>query len=130
MAKQLYRLMLWIDGLYSLVTAVWPLVDIDSFMMVTGPKTDIWLVKTVSVLILAIAVFFLLQLKYKSPIVPVAMLGIVMSAGLLFIDFYYPSIDRIANIYMADGVVQAVFLISWVYMMANHKSIEAAIKKV
>jgi hypothetical protein len=30
------------------------LLDIDSFMTVTGPKTDVWLVQTVSVVLLAI----------------------------------------------------------------------------
>jgi TRAP-type uncharacterized transport system fused permease subunit len=124
MANKIYRLLLWIEGLYSLVTAIWPIVDIDSFMVVTGPKTDQWLVKTVSVLILAIAVFFLLQLRYKSAIIPVAILGILFSAGLIVIDFYYPSIDRISNIYMVDGVVQVIFLFTWVYILLRRANIE------
>jgi hypothetical protein len=75
MANKIYRLLLWIEGLYSLVTAIWPIVDIDSFMVVTGPKTDQWLVKTVSVLILAIAVFFLHKFRYKYAKKTVAILG-------------------------------------------------------
>jgi TRAP-type uncharacterized transport system fused permease subunit len=124
MAYKIYRLLLWIEGLYSLVTAIWPILDIDSFMKVTGPKTDQWLVKTVSVLILSIAVFFLVQLRYNSPIVPVAILGILFSAGLIVIDFYYPSIDRISNIYMADGVVQIIFLLCWINILLRRTSIE------
>lgn len=39
------------QGLYFLVTGIWPLVHIKSFQWVTGPKVDLWLVKTVGVLI-------------------------------------------------------------------------------
>jgi hypothetical protein len=126
MATKIYRLLLWIEGLYSLVTAVWPIVHIDSFMEVTGPKTDVWLVKTVSVLILAIAVFLLLQLRYASPVIPVAVLALIMSAGLIVIDFYYPSINRISDVYMADGVIQVIFVCAWLYIIANRQQIEAA----
>ena len=42
------------QGLYFLVTAIWPLVHIASFMKVTGPKRDIWLVKTVATVIGAV----------------------------------------------------------------------------
>jgi hypothetical protein len=54
---------LWVQGLYFLITGVWPIVHIDSFLAVTGPKTDHlntelgdhWLVITVGALIAAIA---------------------------------------------------------------------------
>jgi hypothetical protein len=39
------RTLIWIHAVYTLLTAVWPLVDIKSFMIITGHKTDIWLVK-------------------------------------------------------------------------------------
>jgi hypothetical protein len=39
------------QGAYYLLTGVWPLVSIGSFQRVTGPKTDLWLVKTVGLLI-------------------------------------------------------------------------------
>src|SRR3982751_2843498 len=60
--------MLWVQGLYYFVTGVWPLVSIETFQMVTGPKTDHlvtgreadhWLVFTVGVLVTAIAVALL-----------------------------------------------------------------------
>src|SRR4051812_49609509 len=55
--------LLWVQGLYYLVTGVWPLVSIETFQMVTGPKTDHlvtgretdhWLVMTVGVLVTAV----------------------------------------------------------------------------
>src|SRR5437588_7064962 len=55
----LFPALLWVQGLYYLVTGAWPLVSIETFQMVTGPKTDHWLVVTVGVLITAIAVALL-----------------------------------------------------------------------
>src|SRR5436190_16506029 len=62
--------LLWIQGIYYLVTGVWPLVSIDTFLAVTGPKTDHlqsphpalidhWLVMTAGVLITAIGLALL-----------------------------------------------------------------------
>jgi hypothetical protein len=36
---------------FYLVSGLWPLVHLQSFLTVTGPKTDLWLVKTLGVLI-------------------------------------------------------------------------------
>ena len=35
-------------------TGIWPLLDIESFQDVTGSKTDLWLVRTVGVLVAVI----------------------------------------------------------------------------
>jgi hypothetical protein len=43
--KGLARFVPWIQGLYYTISGMWAQVSIDTFMMVTGPKTDIWLVK-------------------------------------------------------------------------------------
>ena len=40
-----------IQGAYFLATGIWPLLHLASFMRVTGPKTDRWLVKTVGALV-------------------------------------------------------------------------------
>lgn len=40
-----------VHGLYYLVTAIWPLVSMRTFMAVTGPKVDQWLVLPVGLLI-------------------------------------------------------------------------------
>ena len=64
-SRSLFAALLWVQGIYYLVTGVWPLVSIETFQMVTGPKTDHmvtgreadhWLVMTVGVLIVAIAI--------------------------------------------------------------------------
>ena len=44
------------QGLFYFLTGVWALVSIDTFQKVTGPKTDLWLVKTVGVLFRVIGI--------------------------------------------------------------------------
>jgi hypothetical protein len=43
-----------LQGAFYVATGVWPLIDIDSFQAVTGPKADLWLVYTVGGLIAAV----------------------------------------------------------------------------
>ncbi len=35
------------QGLYYTVSGLWPLISLRTFTLVTGPKVDLWLVKTV-----------------------------------------------------------------------------------
>src|SRR4051794_41292394 len=48
-----------LQGLYYLATGVWPLVSMDTFLAVTGPKTDLWLVNTVGLLVGVVGVALL-----------------------------------------------------------------------
>jgi hypothetical protein len=41
---------------YYLLTGIWPIIHIGSFMAVTGYKTDIWLVKMVAFLSVTIGI--------------------------------------------------------------------------
>jgi hypothetical protein len=49
-----------IQGTYFFMTGVWPLVSIDTFQRVTGPKVDLWLVNTVGVLVAVIGAALIL----------------------------------------------------------------------
>ena len=56
-----YRVIAGTQGSYFLLTGVWPLLHMRSFLAVTGPKTDLWLVETVGVLVAAIGAGLLLS---------------------------------------------------------------------
>jgi len=43
-----------VQGIYFFVTGVWPLISTNTFQMVTGPKTDLWLAKTVGIILATI----------------------------------------------------------------------------
>src|SRR4051812_30893344 len=48
------QIMAFIQGVYFFITGLWPIVHMPSFLFVSGPKTDLWLVKTVGILIVVI----------------------------------------------------------------------------
>ena len=53
-ATRLFTYLSLAQGSYYVVTALWAVFSVDTFQRVTGPKTDVWLVKTVGVLVAAI----------------------------------------------------------------------------
>ncbi|HEY0742010.1 MAG TPA: hypothetical protein VGD40_11140, partial [Chryseosolibacter sp.] len=96
-----YRLVIGIQSGYMLITAVWPIVHIESFMDVTGPKNDIWLVKTVGALLIPMAFALFLQMFTKRNVTAL-ILGGGSAIAFSAIDFYYALNDVISDIYLAD----------------------------
>ncbi len=99
------------------------MVDIDTFMAVTGPKNDIWLVKTVAVVLIPISLFFLANIYKPGPLLHAIIVGFTSSVGLASIDFYYTSNDVILWVYAIDGVLQVLFAISWLYIAIRLKGV-------
>jgi hypothetical protein len=126
-ALKLYKALLWIQGLYTLLTALWGLIDIDSFMAVTGPKNDIWLVKTVSVVLLAIAAALITYHFIQGDPLPAMVLGLLTSAGLAAIDFYYSGRKVISTVYALDGIAEVAFAFVWVYLLLQRPKLQKAL---
>jgi hypothetical protein len=113
----MFRVTLIIQTAYYLVTAIWPLVHIQSFMAVSGPKTDIWLVKTVAVLLVAISLCFITHLLFTGNRWPVSILAISCCLGFLFIDCYYSFNGVISSIYLLDAGAQIILLALWMVII-------------
>lgn len=117
-----------IHGLYYLITGVWPLVSIDTFQAVTGPKTDHlvtgreadhWLVNTVAALVIAIALGLLAAAWGNRPSPEVALLGIGSAVGLAAIDCVYVARQVIDPLYLADAAAEAVLSLAWLGLAAT-----------
>lgn len=100
------------QGFYYLATALWALCDLDSFQWVTGPKTDLWLVKTVGLLVGAIGLSLIVSAR-RNPSAESRLLGITSAAGLFFVDCWYAWRDVISPIYLFDAAVEAALLVAW-----------------
>ena len=59
--------MLAAQGVYYILTGLWPLVSMQSFELVTGPKTDDWLVQTVGLLLAVIGMTLLARARRARP---------------------------------------------------------------
>lgn len=120
-SKQLYSLLSWGHAVYYLVTALWALVSIRTFQKVTGPKTDIWLVKTVSLLIGAVGVVLAYAGNRKEPVPEVPLLAISSAAGLTAIDVIYVAKKRISPIYLLDALGEVGLIALWAFWLRIYR---------
>lgn len=104
------------QALYYLATGLWPLINVGTFQKVTGPKTDLWLAKTVGLLVTAIGgVLGIAGLRrHFPPEVPLLATG--SAAGLTGIDVIYVLRRRIPPIYLVDALAQLALIAGWVFL--------------
>lgn len=111
--RKLYSLLSWGQAVYYAVTGLWAIVGIKSFQKVTGPKVDIWLVKTVGVLIVAIGAVLGLAGRRGEPVPEVPLLAVGSAAGLAVIDIIYVARKRIRPVYLLDALAEIGLIALW-----------------
>jgi hypothetical protein len=120
----------WAQGLYFLVTGVWPLVSVRTFQLVTGKKSDHliatppseadhWMLNTISALIIAISIVVLAAAWRRRVSFDVALLGIASAVGLTIIDVVYVARGTILPIYLADAAVEVLIIGVWIWVLAK-----------
>jgi hypothetical protein len=97
---------------YYVLTGAWPLVHMESFEAVTGPKTDRWLVRTVGALALANGIALAVGARLPEPSVETQALALLSSAAFATVDVAYVGAGRIRPIYLADAVAEISFAVA------------------
>lgn len=110
------KILLAIQVAYYVITAVWPMVHMRSFMSVSGYKADAWLVNTVSLLLLSICTSFVLAIRTEVS-EQVVVLSIATACAMIIIDVYYNMRGVIARTYLLDALIQGVFVVAWVLLL-------------
>jgi hypothetical protein len=105
-----------LQAAYFLFTGLWPLVHLDSFLAVTGPKVDIWLVETVGVLVAAIGASLGLAAARGKVSAEIATAAMASAAGLATIDLIYVVRGRISPVYLLDVVAEGILIAAWVIL--------------
>ena len=100
--------------MYYLVTALWPFVSLRTFVAVTGPKTDVWLVKTVGALLVAIGIALIVGSNSEQTNASTICLGVFSALALALIDIYYALRKAISKIYLGEAVVELIFVFLWI----------------
>jgi hypothetical protein len=102
------------QGMYYFLSGLWPLIDISSFLNITGPKNDIWLVHTTGLLIAVIGLVLISSgIRWKvSPEIFILALGSAFS--LMAIEIYYVIDGKIPPIYLLDAFIQILLSAMWV----------------
>jgi hypothetical protein len=114
------RFILWlgrIHAVYYVVTGLWPIVHMPSFLMVTGPKTDLWLVQTVGAFIAVTGFLIARAVLTRRFTRDLAWLAIGQAFVLLLVDVIFPLRGTISFIYLAEAPVELALLIAWLFAL-------------
>jgi hypothetical protein len=96
-----------LQGLYYLVTGLWPLVHYGSFELVSGPKVDDWLVRMVGLLTVVVGAALLTAWRRgRTDRLEVLVLAVGAALAYATIDFRYGLTGRIWRVYLLDGILE------------------------
>lgn len=123
---QIRKNILWlpfVQGMYFLITAVWPLIDMTSFMAVTGPKVDQWLVRTVSMLLIPYT-YICFWVAFHSEAVSKLLITVMTltGLGLALVELIHYMNGTIKWVYAADAILQIIFVIWWLSRINHRKN--------
>lgn len=101
------------QGWYFLASGLWPVFHLRSFIAVTGPKTDYWLVQAFGVLVAAVGAVFLVRGLQARIDATTRQFGLATSLALAAIDVWFVSAGAISAIYLADAAVELLLAVAW-----------------
>ena len=101
------------QGVYFLVTGIWPLISMRTFLAVTGPKTDLWLVKTVGLILAVIGAVLIYAQMIAAVNPPVVVLAIGAAASLTVVEIVYVLKKVISPIYLGDAIAELILIAWW-----------------
>ena len=102
-----------VQGAYWLVSGLWPIAHLTSFMAVTGRKREGWLVKTTGALIAVIGGTLLAAARSGRVTPEIRQLGVGSAAALAAVEVVYTAKRRIAPIYLADATLELALGTAW-----------------
>lgn len=111
--SRLLRGLAWFQGVFYALTGIWPLVSMSTFVAVTGPKVDLWLVRTVGILILVVGATLMLGARRRRIGPELVFLAAGCALGLAGIDLVYALADRIWDVYLLDAVAEIALALAW-----------------
>jgi len=132
-SERLFSGLCWLQGSYCLATGAWPLVSIRTFKLVTGQQgktdhlvtgleADHWLIMTVSVLIVAVAITLLLAAYRQTRALELGVLAIAAAIGLTAIDVVYTARSVIQPTYLLDAALEVPLILAWCVALFSLRS--------
>lgn len=118
-----------VHGLYFLLAGIWPVIHMSSFIAVTGPKIDLWLVRTVGMLVFFIGAGLLGAAAKKEITFPMILVIVGSSLSLMFIDVIYVWQNVISPIYLLDAIAELVLVTCWVVFLYQSEEYELFYRK-
>lgn len=112
----------WAQGAFFFISGLWPLLHLPSFLTVTGPKTDLWLVQTVGALLAVFGAALMLAARRQRVSAEWIFLGVTLAAVLATVDIVFVNRAVIPPIYLADAVVESTIVVAWLVVLARRRA--------
>ncbi|HZW04984.1 MAG TPA: hypothetical protein VFF68_13710 [Anaerolineaceae bacterium] len=112
----LIRLLALGEGVFYLLTGLWPVASRRTFEAVTGPKADFWRVRVLGTLIAAVGgvlVYGGLRRGQGSPSSELPLLGAAPAAALATADGIFVAQRRIPKVYLLDMAGELALIAGW-----------------
>ena len=103
-----------VQGLYFVIFGIWPILHMNSFLKVTGPKTDLWLVKTVGIILAVIGAVLIFADLNDQINASIVFLAIGSALSLAIVEFVYVAKRVISPVYLGDAVLELILIGWWV----------------
>jgi len=110
----LSRVVPWVQGAYYIITGLWAQLSMSTFIQVTGPKTDIWLIKIVGLLLLVSGIVLIMSAFRRRTPLEVAALGAGNALVMAGADLVYVLTRTISPIYLLDALIEIIFILGWI----------------
>ena len=92
-----------------------------TFLAVTGPKSDLWLVKVVGILISVIGIVLMTASAQVGKNYPIVILAIASALSLGMVDVVFYLSDTIPAVYLLDALAELVLVTLWAINLYNKK---------
>jgi hypothetical protein len=102
-----------VQGIYFFITGIWPILSMSTFLKITGPKTDLWLVKTVGLILAVIGAVLIYAQMTASINPPVILLAIGSALSLALVEFIYVFKRVISPVYLGDAFAELILIAWW-----------------
>lgn len=99
---------------YYVAGGAWPFFSMRSFLALSGPKVDLWLVRNVGLLMILIGAVLGRRARRGAVDDDAALLGAGSAAIFAGVDVWYAGVRRrIAPTYLLDAALQAAIVAAW-----------------
>tara|TARA_R110002020_G_scaffold208575_2_gene414406 strand:+ start:532 stop:918 length:387 start_codon:yes stop_codon:yes gene_type:complete len=106
--------LLKVQGIYYLLTGIWPVLSMETFLWVTGPKSDLWLVIVVGTLITVNGATFIYSSLFQKRNIAVGFLAAVMALALAILEILFYAQGIISPVYLLDATLELCLFIVWI----------------
>ena len=102
------------QGVFYVITGLWPIVHLKSFEKVTGNKREAWLSKSMGALVTAVGAALIVGSLEKVPSRTLKVLGMGSAIALGLADLVFAKKSRAPRVYLGDAVAEGAALATWI----------------